>query len=74
MQKQVLYYLPNPDSTWPYGFGVSQWSFIFESTAGEQKLSLTSAFFDFGIQSFGEDYPISLKMNLDPLLLLLQRN
>ena len=66
VSKQVLYYSPNPDSTWPYGFGVSQWSFIFESTAGEQKLSLTSAFFDFGIQALGEDYPIALKMNLDP--------
>ena len=66
VSKQVLYYSPNPDSTWPYGFGVSQWSFIFESTAGEQKLSLTSAFFDFGIQALGEDFPIALKLNLDP--------
>ena len=66
VSKQVLYYSPNPDSTWPYGFGVSQWNFVFESTAGEQKLSLTSAFFDFGIRALGEDYPIALKLNLDP--------
>ena len=30
VSKQVLYYSPNPDSTWPYGFAVYQWSFIFE--------------------------------------------
>ncbi len=66
LSKQVIYYSPDPDSKWPYGFGVAQWSFVFESTAGEQNLSLTSAFFDIGIQTYGEDYPIALKIQLDP--------
>ena len=66
LSKQVIYYSPDPDSKWPYGLGVAQWNFVFESTAGEQKLSLTSAFFDIGIQTYGEDYPIALKIQLDP--------
>ena len=66
LSKQEIYYSPDPDSKWPYGIGATQWNFLFESTAGEQKLSLTSAFFDVGIQTYGEDYPIALKIQLDP--------
>ena len=66
LSKNVFYYSPNPDETWTMGFGVSFWDFIFETSVGDQKLSLTSVFFDYGVQEWGEDYPVAFKIQLDP--------
>ena len=66
LTKNVVYYSPNPDDKWTMGFGISQLNFTFDTSQGEKKLSLASLFFDFGFQQWGEDFPVALKLLVDP--------
>ena len=66
INKQVIYYSPNPDETWTYGFGISQSEFEFDTSIGKKKFSLANMFFDTGVQAFAENYPVSLKILLEP--------
>ena len=41
-------------------------NFTFDTSQGDKKLSLASLFFDFGFQQWSEDFPVALRLLVDP--------